>query len=433
MSENLAIDEFGRADPTFAGLEDFARNDADYDASEPSEPTLAEELTASYTSGYVADTDFTANKPSPLRLPYATQGGSLTGRTLTVVASLAIHFAATSFFWETTPQVQIAGGEPITVTMIGNAFEDAVLSGEAEIEPVPVQEPVETVEPLEPTPPTETQPEPLEPVETAEAPRETPPEPVEQAEPVETEPVEEPPVTETPEFEELTSVAPSETTALTPVEPEPQEPPEEQAPVETAQPVEPVTPEAPEPEEAEQVETAQAIEPEPEPVPDAPVPTPRPEYTPPPPPRETVQRQPEPQPETQRGDEGQQQASQRRGSSQGQSTSGGAQQSSGNSRAQQAGNAAVSNYPGEIVSRLRRALRYPREARRDGLTGEVHVRFTVTASGGVGGISVASSSGSPILDQAALETVQRAAPFPAIPAGAGRSSWPFTVPLAFTR
>ena len=39
----------------------------------------------------------------------------------------------------------------------------------------------------------------------------------------------------------------------------------------------------------------------------------------------------------------------------------------------------------------------------------------------------------PILDKAALDTVRRAAPFPAIPDGAGRSSWPFTVPLAFSR
>jgi periplasmic protein TonB len=93
----------------------------------------------------------------------------------------------------------------------------------------------------------------------------------------------------------------------------------------------------------------------------------------------------------------------------------------------------VSNYPGQVVTRLRRALRYPAAARRDRLTGEVHVSFTVAAGGGVSGISVVRSSGSPVLDQAAIETVQRAAPFPQIPQAAGRSSWPFSVPLAFTR
>jgi periplasmic protein TonB len=102
-------------------------------------------------------------------------------------------------------------------------------------------------------------------------------------------------------------------------------------------------------------------------------------------------------------------------------------------QANAAGNAAVSNYPGQVASRLRRSLRYPREAQRQGIRGEVHVRFTVNSGGGVGGISIARSSGSPVLDQAAIATVQRAAPFPAIPAAAGRNSWPFTVPLVFSR
>ena len=36
------------------------------------------------------------------------------------------------------------------------------------------------------------------------------------------------------------------------------------------------------------------------------------------------------------------------------------------------------------------------------------------------------------LDQAAVETVQRAAPFPPIPPETGRASWPFTVPMSFS-
>lgn len=99
--------------------------------------------------------------------------------------------------------------------------------------------------------------------------------------------------------------------------------------------------------------------------------------------------------------------------------------------ASKAGNAAVSNYPGRIVARLRRALRYPAEARRDRVRGVAHVRFTVTASGTVNGARVVRSSGSGLLDQAALETIRRAAPFPAIPPSASRSSWSFTVPLAY--
>lgn len=97
------------------------------------------------------------------------------------------------------------------------------------------------------------------------------------------------------------------------------------------------------------------------------------------------------------------------------------------------GNAAVSNYPGKVASKLRRTLRYPPAARKDRLRGEVQVAFTVSSAGGVAAVRVARSSGFSVLDQAAIEAVRRASPFPPIPADAGRSSWSFTVPLAFSR
>jgi protein TonB len=102
-------------------------------------------------------------------------------------------------------------------------------------------------------------------------------------------------------------------------------------------------------------------------------------------------------------------------------------------KASQAGNAAVSNYPGKVASKLRRSLRYPREARGGKLRGEVLVSFVVGSNGSVSSVRVARSSGSPVLDQAAGDAVRRAAPFPPIPADAGRSNWTFSVPLAFTR
>jgi protein TonB len=97
------------------------------------------------------------------------------------------------------------------------------------------------------------------------------------------------------------------------------------------------------------------------------------------------------------------------------------------------GDAAVSNYPGKIVRRLRRALRYPAGAGNRRLHGVAQVRFVVSSGGAVGAVRLVASSGSTLLDKAALEAVRRAAPFPPIPAEAGRSSWPFTVPLAFVR
>lgn len=97
-----------------------------------------------------------------------------------------------------------------------------------------------------------------------------------------------------------------------------------------------------------------------------------------------------------------------------------------------AGNAKVSNYPGIVRRKLRRALRYPKKARSRKIRGTTVVRFSVTGSGGIANLRVARSSGSKVLDDAALATVRRAAPFPGIPAEARRKSWVFTVPLEFT-
>lgn len=145
------------------------------------------------------------------------------------------------------------------------------------------------------------------------------------------------------------------------------------------------------------------------------------------------EKQPAGKPAAKSGSKGKAQADARRGVADGAANGSSAATGKGRAQSTAAGNAAVTNYPGKIVSKLRRALRYPAEARSRNLKGEVQVSFTVSAGGGVGGVRVVRSSGSPVLDRAAIETVRRAAPFPPIPDGAGRSSWPFTVPLAFTR
>ncbi|WP_159585998.1 energy transducer TonB [Chelativorans xinjiangense] len=287
-----------------------------------------------------------------------------------------IHAGAAVFMLPREPEVEIAGGSSIEIAMAGNAFADLSAAGT----PAEMVEPV-TEAPVEATP--------VEPTETTAA---------------------EAPV--------VTAVPPTETEAPAEAEATPdREPPE----------AEPSEPEAAEIEPAEPEETVTAMV-------NVPRPTPRPDYEPP---KETRQAAVQPPPvrrQAQRsaGSGGRDSRDARRGSSEdGQS----ARANSGRTaaRATAIGNAAVSNYPGKIVSRLRRALRYPRAAQRERLRGEVGVAFTVAGNGAVSGIRVVRSSGSPILDQAAVETVRRAAPFPAIPDGAGRSSWPFTVPLAFTR
>jgi periplasmic protein TonB len=108
-----------------------------------------------------------------------------------------------------------------------------------------------------------------------------------------------------------------------------------------------------------------------------------------------------------------------------------AKASAGKSGKSDDGAAAVSKYPGLVQKALRRALRFPKGAGRAG--GEAQVQFTVSASGSVSGISVVRSTGNPVLDAEAVKTVQRAAPFPPIPADAGRRTWTFTMPLLFKR
>jgi len=100
-------------------------------------------------------------------------------------------------------------------------------------------------------------------------------------------------------------------------------------------------------------------------------------------------------------------------------------QTKGNSSA--AGNAAVSNYPGKVRNKINRAKRRAPGGER----GSVVVSFTVGAGGQASGIRIARSSGSGALDRAALESVQRAAPFARIPEAAGRSSWAFNIPIVF--
>ena len=103
----------------------------------------------------------------------------------------------------------------------------------------------------------------------------------------------------------------------------------------------------------------------------------------------------------------------------------------GKGKKAEGGSGASSKYPGQVQVRVSRATRYPASAK--GSNGEAHVTFTVAANGGISGVKLSRSSGNAALDDAALAAVERAAPFPPIPEDAGRSSWTFTVPVAFRK
>ncbi|WP_274425708.1 energy transducer TonB [Chelativorans sp. YIM 93263] len=308
---------------------------------------------------------------------------------IALVLSGVLHAGGAVFLLPDEPEVQVAGGEGAEIALAGSAFTDLTAAGD----------PAETLEPqadaaseLTPVEPEVSEAEIVEPVDSAaDAAPETQPTPSEETVPVE--------------------LAVEENAV--PIVQKP-EPPEVDAATPEADAVKPVTP----------GETVTAMV-------DVPRPTPRPDYTPPEPSRTPAERTTQ-QARPAAGSGGRDRKDAQRGTAQsGQSANASGQQTA--SRAPAAGNRAVSNYPGQIVSRLRRALHYPRSARRQGAEGEVHVAFTVTRNGGVGNIRVVRGSGAPILDDAAIETVRRAAPFPAIPPGAGRDSWAFTVPLAFRR
>ena len=89
--------------------------------------------------------------------------------------------------------------------------------------------------------------------------------------------------------------------------------------------------------------------------------------------------------------------------------------------AAQAGNAAISNYPGLVMRKLSRAGKPRVNAR-----GAAVVAFTIGGSGRLASVSLARGSGTSALDRAALRLVERAGPFPSPPQGARRS---FTIQI----
>lgn len=271
----------------------------------------------------------------------------------------------------------IEGGEAMEVAVLGNAFEETLQAGD----------PSQEIEPLEAEP------------------QEVQPEPVETAEIV---PVQPDIVAETSSEivpTEADVILPAE--EIVPVQSEQAEITATVAPVETVVPLERPEPEVVKAEPEKKLEEKKKPEKE----------KPR---------RKIVKKR--------AGDAGTSDAAQKKGEADGVE---GASSSSASGKkgsvSRQAGNANMSNYDGNVRSRLNRAFRYPVAAKRQGLQGTAQVRFTVTSGGGVSNVRVVASTGHAVLDQAALETVRRASPFPKIPDGAGMSSKTYTIPLFFKR
>jgi len=83
--------------------------------------------------------------------------------------------------------------------------------------------------------------------------------------------------------------------------------------------------------------------------------------------------------------------------------------------ARKASSNAARTWEAELLAHLEKYRRYPGGARARGEQGVAYVRFRMNRAGSVLSLELARSSGSAALDRAALETLRRAQPLPAIP------------------
>jgi protein TonB len=94
-------------------------------------------------------------------------------------------------------------------------------------------------------------------------------------------------------------------------------------------------------------------------------------------------------------------------------------------------NAVRGLFTGKVRQRIADAKYYPRTARRRGMEGQPVIAFTLTKEGGLLKANLAQTSGYQLLDQAALEAVQQAVPYPEIPAELKTDTYKFKLPISF--
>ena len=338
---------------------------------------------------------------------------SRAAKLLALICAVAAHAAvALALFDE--EQVLIEGGGAVQEARLGASFADMAsgrlspTEAEAPAEPVPPEPvPEESADPVEPAEPVQAptlEPALTERAErtvTAEVPERAEAAPADRATPEQAAPAEVV-ETETAQPEQaLAALAPELPQAVLPARPAPSATPDtaEPAPVAAA--------------EAARAEPAEPAEPE-ETLVDTERGSGAVTESPRPPPRREVAERREPQrqpPPSARGNADQDATA---GAATGRQQADAVRQGT-RARPAEAGNAAASNYPG-LVSRQLARVRKPAMSRR----GATRVAFTVSGAGGLAALSVAQSSGAQRIDQAALDLVRRAAPFPAPPPGARR-------------
>ena len=90
----------------------------------------------------------------------------------------------------------------------------------------------------------------------------------------------------------------------------------------------------------------------------------------------------------------------------------------------------MEDYGRMLVARLQIEKAYPRQAADGKVEGTVMLAFRIDRTGALVASNVKTSSGSAVLDDAALDTLKRAQPFSPLPAD-GKQSESFSIPLIF--
>jgi len=88
-------------------------------------------------------------------------------------------------------------------------------------------------------------------------------------------------------------------------------------------------------------------------------------------------------------------------------------------------------YVSDNLKRIYASVRYPKKALERGQTGSVRVAVTINRQGNIVSTSVVQASDVDSLNEAALEAVNKVAPYPAIPDTISGSTFEFTAPIKF--
>lgn len=301
-----------------------------------------------------------------------------------VVAILLLTFVATP------EDAQEEAGDTVSVIMIGNSDADQMAAGEENEQPQPEQVTAETV-----------QPQTVQPTEVTPEETQAPQPDVVQPQTAETQPV-----------EAAEAVQPVEQTQPETVTSEQPQILATQAPAETAvvQPTEPV-----QPVDSEVVE-AQPVEPAPEVV----TPVEKPKLVEKP---EEIKKPVAKIVKAKSGSKGESQQDSKKGSVDGTETAQSDTNSQLNARRTGSGDAAVANYKGKVQSRIKRYVQRVSSKYAQGLT--LVVNLSIGSGGELRSLSLVRSSGDSGLDQAVMEQIRNAAPFPPLPPEWGKPTWPF--------